>query len=182
MKIVWRNPNPINRTSFSIVKTSAVEQPDELPVLHRSSRGPGAPGTIFEVLVNRDAVSQAAQSKCQPFGFFLQAHVLYCRAPRSGNAAFLARGPARFAFQSFLAIASRGGPLEESQSRSKGQVYSPRLPRMHQQELIRGTALNSQADTTTAQEYDAKALLLESQFDCFEAYDEVVHAMGGTVQ
>jgi len=29
MKIVWRNPNPINRTSFSIVKTLAVEQPDE---------------------------------------------------------------------------------------------------------------------------------------------------------
>jgi hypothetical protein len=59
---------------------------------------------------------------------------------------------------------------------------SPRLPRVHQQELIRGTALNSQADTTPAQEYDAKAILLESQFDYFEAYDEVVHAMGGTVQ
>lgn len=42
MKIVWRNPNPINRTSFSIVKTLAVEQPDELRVFYRSSRGPGA--------------------------------------------------------------------------------------------------------------------------------------------
>ena len=60
MKIVWRNPNLINRTSFSIVKTLAVEQPDELRVLYRSSRGPGALGTIFELLVNRDAVSRAA--------------------------------------------------------------------------------------------------------------------------
>ena len=31
MKIVWRNPNPINRT-FSVVKTLALEQPDELRV------------------------------------------------------------------------------------------------------------------------------------------------------
>ena len=30
MKIVWRNPNPINRTSFSIVKTLSVDQPDGL--------------------------------------------------------------------------------------------------------------------------------------------------------
>ena len=60
MKIVWRNPNPINRTSFSIVKTLAVEKPDELRMFYRSSRGPGAFGTIFELLVNRDAVSRAA--------------------------------------------------------------------------------------------------------------------------
>lgn len=60
MKIVWRNPNSINRTSFSIVKTLAMEQPDELRVFYRSSRGPGVLGTIFELLVNRDAVSRAA--------------------------------------------------------------------------------------------------------------------------
>jgi outer membrane protein TolC len=54
--------------------------------------------------------------------------------------------------------------------------------RVRQQELIRGAALNSQADTATAQEYDAKALLLQSQLDYFEAHDEVVHAMGGTVE
>jgi hypothetical protein len=60
MKIVWRNPNPINRTSVSIMKTLAVEQPDELRVFYRSSRGPGTLGTIFELLVNRDAVSRAA--------------------------------------------------------------------------------------------------------------------------
>ncbi len=60
MKIVWRNPNSINRTSFSIVKTLEVEQPDELWVFYRSSRGMGALGTIFELLVNREAVPRAA--------------------------------------------------------------------------------------------------------------------------
>ena len=60
MKIVWRNPNLIDRTPFSIVKTLAVEQPDELRVFYCSSRGPGVLGTLFEVLVNRDAVSRAA--------------------------------------------------------------------------------------------------------------------------
>ncbi len=50
--------------------------------------------------------------------------------------------------------------------------------RVRQQELIRGAALNSQADTATAQEYDAKALLLQSQLDHSEAHDEFIHAMG----
>ncbi len=54
--------------------------------------------------------------------------------------------------------------------------------RVRQQELIRGAALNSQADTATAQEYDARALLLQSELDYFEAHDEVVHAMGGIVE
>jgi len=60
MKIVWRNPNSMNSMSFSIVKTLAVEQPDELRVFYRSSRGLGALGTLFELLVNRDAISGAA--------------------------------------------------------------------------------------------------------------------------
>lgn len=60
MNIVWRNPNSVDRRSFLIVKTLAVEHPDELRVFYRSSRGPGALGTIFELLVNRDAVSRAA--------------------------------------------------------------------------------------------------------------------------
>jgi hypothetical protein len=60
MKIVWRNPNPIDRASFSIVKTLAVEHPDELLVFYRSSRGPGALGTVFELLVNRDGGARAA--------------------------------------------------------------------------------------------------------------------------
>jgi outer membrane protein TolC len=54
--------------------------------------------------------------------------------------------------------------------------------RVRQQELIRGAALNSQADTARAQEYDAKALLLQSQLDYIEAHDEVIHAMGGSLQ
>jgi len=51
--------------------------------------------------------------------------------------------------------------------------------RVRQQELIRGAALNSQADAATAQEYDAKALLLQSQMDYLEAHDELLDAMGG---
>jgi outer membrane protein TolC len=50
--------------------------------------------------------------------------------------------------------------------------------RVLQQELIRGAALNSQADTATAQEYDAKALLLQSQMDYLQAHDELINAMG----
>jgi len=50
--------------------------------------------------------------------------------------------------------------------------------RVRQQQLMRGAALNSQADTATAQEYDAKALLLQSQMDYLQARDELVDAMG----
>jgi outer membrane protein TolC len=52
--------------------------------------------------------------------------------------------------------------------------------RVRQQELIRGAALNSQADTATAQEYEAKALLLQSQMDYLQAHDELLDAMGST--
>lgn len=52
--------------------------------------------------------------------------------------------------------------------------------RVRQQELIRGAALNSQADTATAQEYEAKALLLQSQMDYQQAHDELLDAMGST--
>lgn len=83
MKIVWRNPNSIDRTSFLIVKTLAVEQPDELRVFYRSSRGSGALGTIFELLVNRNGVSRAASSKCHPFGFFFNAHTFATSVARS---------------------------------------------------------------------------------------------------
>lgn len=60
MRIVWHNPNRINRTSFSIVKTLAIEHSDELRVFYRSSRSPGGIGTLFELRVNRDAVPRAA--------------------------------------------------------------------------------------------------------------------------
>ncbi|MGC2467436.1 MAG: TolC family protein [Candidatus Acidiferrum sp.] len=50
--------------------------------------------------------------------------------------------------------------------------------RVLQQELLHGAALKSQAAMATAQEYDAKALLLESQLGYAQAHDEFVHAMG----
>ena len=52
--------------------------------------------------------------------------------------------------------------------------------RVLQQQLVQGAALTSQAATATAQEYDAKALLLQSQLDYSEAHDEFIHAMGLT--
>ena len=50
--------------------------------------------------------------------------------------------------------------------------------RVREQELTRGAALNSQADAASAQEYDAKALLLQSQMDYLQAHDELLDAMG----
>jgi outer membrane protein TolC len=52
--------------------------------------------------------------------------------------------------------------------------------RVQQQELVRGAALQSQAATASAQEFDAKALLLQSQLDYARAHDEFVRAMGVT--
>jgi outer membrane protein TolC len=52
--------------------------------------------------------------------------------------------------------------------------------RVLQQQLLQGVALNSQAATATAQEYDAKALLLQSELNYFQAHDELIHAMGRT--
>jgi outer membrane protein TolC len=52
--------------------------------------------------------------------------------------------------------------------------------RVQQQELLRGSALKSQAATASAQEFDAKALLLQSQLDYARAHDEFVRAMGIT--
>lgn len=50
--------------------------------------------------------------------------------------------------------------------------------RIMQQRLLQGAALNSQAATTTAQQYDAKALLLQSQLDFLQAHDELLNAIG----
>ena len=47
-------------------------------------------------------------------------------------------------------------------------------------ELVRGEALGSQADLGTAQQLDAKTLLLQSQLDYTQANDEIIHAMGRT--
>ena len=48
------------------------------------------------------------------------------------------------------------------------------------EQLTRGEALTSQADMGTAQELDARTLLLQSQLDYTEANDEIIHAIGGT--
>jgi len=50
--------------------------------------------------------------------------------------------------------------------------------RVLQQELLQGAALKSQAVMAAAQEYDAKALLLQSHLDYSDAQDEFIHAMG----
>jgi outer membrane protein TolC len=47
-------------------------------------------------------------------------------------------------------------------------------------ELAPGEALSSQADMGTAQELDARTLLLQSQLDYTEANDEIIHALGRT--
>ena len=50
--------------------------------------------------------------------------------------------------------------------------------RVMQQRLLQGAALDSQAANTTAQQYDAKALLLQSQLDFLQANDELLNAIG----
>jgi outer membrane protein TolC len=52
--------------------------------------------------------------------------------------------------------------------------------RVLQQKLLQGAALNSQAETATAQEYDATALLLQSRLDYLQAHDELLNAIGRT--
>ena len=52
--------------------------------------------------------------------------------------------------------------------------------RVMQQKLLQGAALNSQAANATAQQYDAKALLLQSQLDFLQAHDELLNAIGRT--
>lgn len=52
--------------------------------------------------------------------------------------------------------------------------------RVLQQRLLQGVVLNSQAANATAQQYDAKALLLQSQLDFLQANDELLNAIGRT--
>jgi outer membrane protein TolC len=52
--------------------------------------------------------------------------------------------------------------------------------RVMQQKLLQGAALNSQASNTTAQQFDAKALLLQSQLNFLQANDELINAIGRT--
>jgi outer membrane protein TolC len=81
-----------------------------------------------------------------------------------------------------LAIHSAYNKLERTQQMLKvsEEVVALRSEsnRVLQQELLQGAALKSQAAAATAQEYDAKALLLSSQLDYSQAHDEFIHAMG----
>jgi outer membrane protein TolC len=52
--------------------------------------------------------------------------------------------------------------------------------RVTAQQLIKGEALQSQADSAVAQEYDAKTLLLQSQLGYVQAQDELTQAIGET--
>ncbi|HWY53474.1 MAG TPA: TolC family protein [Terriglobales bacterium] len=83
-----------------------------------------------------------------------------------------------------LAVETAYNKLERTQEMLKvsEEVLALRSEssRVLQQELLRGAALKSQAAMATAQEYDAKALLLQSQLDYSEAHDEFIHAMGRT--
>jgi outer membrane protein TolC len=83
-----------------------------------------------------------------------------------------------------LAVETSLNKLERTQQMLKvsAEVLALRSEsnRVLQQELVQGAALKSQAAMATAQEYDAKALLLQTQLDYSEAYDEFIHAMGRT--
>jgi outer membrane protein TolC len=52
--------------------------------------------------------------------------------------------------------------------------------RVMQQRMLQGAALNSQAANAIAQQYDAQALLLQSQLDFLQANDELLNAIGRT--
>jgi len=81
-----------------------------------------------------------------------------------------------------LAVHSAYNKLERTQQMLKvsEEVVALRTEsnRVRQQELLQGAALKSQATMATAQEYDAKALLLQSQLDYAQAHDEFIHAIG----
>ncbi|HTC63121.1 MAG TPA: TolC family protein [Candidatus Saccharimonadales bacterium] len=81
-----------------------------------------------------------------------------------------------------LAVRNAQNKLERTQQLVKvsEEVVALRIEsnRVLQQELLQGAALKSQAGMAIAQEYDAKALLLQSQLDYAEAHDECIHAMG----
>jgi len=83
-----------------------------------------------------------------------------------------------------LAIHTAYNKLERTQQMLKvsEEVVALRSEssRVLQQELLQGAALKSQAAMATAQEYDAKTLLLQSQLDYSQAHDEFIHAMGLT--
>jgi outer membrane protein len=93
---------------------------------------------------------------------------------------------ARLEDQVTLAVETAYNKLERTQQMMtvSEEVVALRVEsnRVQQQELMRGAVLISQADTATAQEYDAKTLLIQSQLNYVQAKDELLHAMGRTPQ
>jgi len=89
---------------------------------------------------------------------------------------------ARLADEVELAVHTAHNKLERTQQmlNVSEEVVALRTEsnRVVQQEFLQGAALKSQAAMATAQEYDAKALLLQSQLDYSQAHDEFIHAMG----
>src|SRR6266581_8973311 len=109
------------------------------------------------------------------------------RAVKRGREAQLAQAKenlARLTDEVELAIHTAHHKLERTQQMLKvsEEVVALRSEsnRVLQQELLQGAALKSQAAMATAQEYDAKTLLLQSQLDYSQAHDEFIHAMGLT--
>jgi outer membrane protein TolC len=109
------------------------------------------------------------------------------RAVKSERGAQLAQAKenlARLTDEVELAIHTAYNKLERTQQMLKVSeqvvVLRSESNRVLQQELLQGAALKSQAAMANAQEYDAKALLLQSQLDYSEAHDEFIHAMGLT--
>jgi outer membrane protein TolC len=83
-----------------------------------------------------------------------------------------------------LAVQTAYNKLERTQQMQKvsEQILALRTEssRVLHQKLVRGEALGSQANMGTAQELEARTLLLQSQLDYTQANDEVIHAMGRT--
>jgi outer membrane protein TolC len=83
-----------------------------------------------------------------------------------------------------LAVETAYNKLDRTQQMLKvsEEIVSLRTEsdRVMQQKLLRGAALNSQAANTAAQQYDAKALLLQSQLNFLQANDELLNAIGRT--
>ena len=111
------------------------------------------------------------------------------RATLGERAAQLSRARenlARLEDQVTLAVETAFNKLERTQQMMtvSEEVVALRVEsnRVQQQELLRGAALISQADMSTAQEYEAKTLLLQSQLNYVQAQDELTHAMGRTPQ
>jgi hypothetical protein len=89
-------------------------------------------------------------------------------------------GILKFSFTSSRTLGRRSFPAATRPSSWSSALSAKNGTSLATGRLLQGAALNSQAATAAAQEYDAKALLLQSQLDYSEAHDEFIHAMGRT--